>query len=195
MKEILSAAGIALTLIAYYPYIRSITRGNTRPHVFSWVIWGSVTVIVFLAQLAGGGGLGAWPIGVSGLISIYVAVLAWVRRSDFTISRLDWLFFVLAISALPLWFFTADPLWAVVILTTVDTLGFGPTFRKAYRLPFEEHLLFFVLIALRNLISIAALELYSVTTVLFPAVTAAACAVFIAMVVWRRQTPGRVSAG
>lgn len=194
MKELLSGAGIALTFLAYYPYIRSITRGDTKPHVFSWVIWGSVTVIVFLAQLAGGGGLGAWPIGVSGLISIYVMVLAWIRKSDSTITRVDWLFFILAMSALPLWFFTADPLWAVVILTTVDVLGFGPTFRKAYRRPFEEHLLFFTLIGLRNLVSIAALEVYSLTTVLFPAATAAACVLFIAMVVWRRM-PGAVSAG
>ena len=66
-KELLSAAAIALTFVAFLPYIRSIKQGVTKPHVFSWVIWGSTTFIVFLAQLADKGGAGAWPIGVSGL--------------------------------------------------------------------------------------------------------------------------------
>jgi uncharacterized protein with PQ loop repeat len=51
-KELLGMIAIALTLVAFLPYIRSIFRGKTRPHVFSWVIWGSTTFVVFLAQLA-----------------------------------------------------------------------------------------------------------------------------------------------
>ncbi len=58
-KELLGAAAIALTLYAFLPYIRSILQGRTRPHVFSWVIWGSTTFVVFLAQLADKGGAGA----------------------------------------------------------------------------------------------------------------------------------------
>ena len=186
-KELLSFIAIALTFIAFLPYIRSILSGKTKPHVFSWVIWGSTTFVVFLAQLADKGGAGAWPIGVSGIITIYVALLAYINKSDSTITRKDWLFFISAMTALPLWYFTSDPLWAVVILTTVDVVGFGPTFRKAYGHPFEEHLTFFVLVATRNLISIMALEHYSLTTILFPAVTALACLAFILMVAYRRR--------
>ncbi|NNF97422.1 MAG: hypothetical protein HKM94_10895 [Halobacteria archaeon] len=186
-KELLSAVAIVLTLIAFLPYIRSILQGKTKPHVFSWLIWGSTTFVVFLAQLADKGGAGAWPIGVSGIITTYVAFLAYIKKSDSTITRTDWLFFTLAMTSLPLWYLTSDPLWAVVILTTVDVLGFGPTFRKAYFLPFEEQLKFFVIMATRNLISIVALEHYSLTTVLFPAVTGAACLMFILMVVYRRR--------
>lgn len=187
VKEFLSVVAIALTFIAFLPYIRSILSGKTKPHVFSWVIWGSTTFVVFLAQLADKGGAGAWPIGVSGIITIYVAFLAYIKKSDSTITRADWLFFISAMTALPFWYFTSNPLWAVVILTTVDVAGFGPTFRKAYGRPFEEHLMFFVLVATRNLISIMALEHYSLTTILFPAVTALVCLLFILMVAYRRQ--------
>jgi hypothetical protein len=79
-KELLSAAGIALTFVMFVPYIRSIHRGQTKPHVFSWVVWGFGTFVVFLAQLADGGGLGAWPIGVSGLITIYIAALSFCSK-------------------------------------------------------------------------------------------------------------------
>lgn len=186
-KEIFSAVAIALTFIAFFPYIRSILQKKTKPHVFSWIIWGSTTFIVFLAQLADNGGAGAWPIGVSGIITIYVACLAYIKKSDSAITRTDWVFFILAMTSLPLWYLTSDPLWAVVILTTVDVIGFGPTVRKAYSYPFEEQLTFFALFTARNLITIMALEHYSLTTVLFPAVIAAACLLLILMVAYRRR--------
>ena len=186
-KEIFSAVAIALTFIAFLPYIRSIQQGITKPHVFSWVIWGTTTFVVFLAQLADKGGMGALPIGVSGIITLYVACLAYLKRSDTVITKMDWLFFLVAMMSLPLWYLTSDPLWAVVILTIVDVLGFAPTFRKAYSHPFEEQLQFFVIMAARNLISILALEHYSKTTVLFPAVIALSCLGFIVMVVYRRR--------
>lgn len=186
-KEIASALAIALTLYAFIPYIRDILRGATRPHVFSWVIWGSTTFVVFLAQLQGQGGIGAWPIGVSGSITIFIAVLAYLKRADISITLVDWLFFVAALSSLPLWYFTADPLWAVVILTLVDVLGFGPTLRKAYASPHSESPAFFALFTLRNLLVVLALEHYSVTTVLFPAVIAAACLLLIGLIIVRRR--------
>ena len=186
-KELLSAVAIVLTLVAFLPYIRSILRGNTRPHVFSWVIWGSTTFVVFLAQLADRGGVGAWPIGISGVITLCVAVLAYLKKSDATITRVDWLFLGMAMTALPFWYVTADPLWAVVILTAVDVLGFGPTIRKAYSFPHEEPLTFYLIFIVRNVIAIAALEHYSLTTILFPAATAVACLLFILMVAYRRR--------
>ena len=186
VKEVLSVIAIALTFIAFIPYIRSILQGKTKPHAFSWIIWASVTFIIFLAQLADKGGVGAWPIGVSGIITLYVAVLAYLKKSDSTITKKDVLFFITAMAALPFWYFTSDPLWAVVILTTVDLIGFAPTFRKAYSHPYEEQLTFFTLIASRNLIAIMALEHYSLTTILFPAATALACILFIQMVMLRR---------
>lgn len=185
-KEVLSAVAVALTLIAFLPYIRSILRDEIKPHVFSWIIWGSTTFVVFLAQLQDGAGVGAWPIGISGGITILVALLAYWKRADITITKTDWLFFAAALSSLPLWYATSNSLWAVVILTIVDVLGFGPTFRKSYSLPHSESLLFFGLFAARNLIVIAALENYSITTVLFPAVIAGACLLLMALIKYRR---------
>ena len=186
LKDIISALAIALTLIAFLPYIASTWRGQTRPHVFSWVIWGITTFIVFLAQVKDGGGAGAWPIGVSGVITIGVAIVAYLKRADISITRLDTLFFIAAVSAVPLWYFTADPMWAVVILTVVDLLGFGPTLRKAFHFPHEENLTFFGLFLLRNLLVILALEHYSVTTLLFPAAVALACLSLILLIGYRR---------
>lgn len=186
-KTTLSMIAIALTFLAFVPYIISINNGKTKPHVFSWVIWGSTTFVVFLAQLKDNAGVGAWPIGISGVITILIACLAYLKRSDITITSKDWLFLCLALSALPFWYLTSNPLWAVVILTVVDVLGFGPTIRKVYHEPYSESLLFIALFFLRNILVIFALEHYSVVTVLFPAVLACACFLLFVFMLARRQ--------
>jgi hypothetical protein len=186
-KEFLSGFAIILTIVAFLPYIRSIKLGKTKPHVFSWIIWGITTVIASFAQFSDNAGVGAWPIFLSGIITLYIGYLAYTKKSDITVTKSDWLFFISALLSLPFWYLTSDPLWAIVILTTVDTLGFVPTFRKAYSHPFDEGLLFFILMAIRNVIATAALDFYSVTTVLFPVTIAIVCFIFISMVIIRRK--------
>ena len=187
LKLFFSTLAIALTLFAFFPYIRSILLGETKPHVFSWIIWGLTTTIVFFAQIGDKAGIGAWPIGLSGLITLSIAVLAFLKRSDISITRIDYLFFSAALMSLPFWYFTSEPLWAVLILTIVDLLGFGPTIRKVYDSPYSENQTFFVLFALRNILVVLALEHYSVTTVLFPISVAVACFILLALINYRRK--------
>ncbi|MCC5796465.1 MAG: hypothetical protein JJU48_03970 [Methylophaga sp.] len=76
------------------------------------------------------------------------------------------------------------------MLTFVDLLGFGPTYRKAFHLPYQENIGFFSLFALRNLLVLLALEHYSTTTILFPAATGLACVLLIALIVRLRHVHG-----
>jgi hypothetical protein len=188
-KEYLSAIGIFLTFLAYIPYIISILKNKIKPHVFSWGIWGVTTLIVFFAQLSDHGGAGAWVIGVSGALVSAIAVLAYLKKSDASITKIDWVFLCIALVALCAWFFTSNALIAVIILTFMNVVGFAPTIRKSYYQPFSEGLSFFMILVPRNLISIAALEHYSVTTVFFPAITALACLTLISLVMYRRKIP------
>lgn len=58
LKILFSFIAILLTFLAFIPYIRSIFAGVTKPHVFSWVIWGMTTSIVFFAQVEAKAGMG-----------------------------------------------------------------------------------------------------------------------------------------
>lgn len=186
-REALSAAAILMTLVIFYPYVRGVLRGAIRPHVFSWVIWGCTTMLVFIAQIQAGAGAGAWPVCVSGIVTLGIATIAWRRRADLHITKTDWAFFVAAMCSLPLWYFTSDPTWAVVVLTTVILLGYGPTLRKIHHQPHSESIQFFALFVLRNVLVVAALEHYSIATLLFPCAVSAAGLVVIALIVIRRR--------
>jgi hypothetical protein len=187
LQMLASATAILLTLVAYAPYIKAIRAGKVKPHFFSWLIWSLTTCIVFFAQLAAEGGAGAWPTGVSGTITVYVAWLALKLRSDLSATRLDWMFLIMSLLSLPAWFFTTDPLWSVVILTLVDVLGFGPTVRKAWRHPYEESGVFYLLFAVRSVFSIIALESRTLTTMLFPAAMMVGGVLLCLLLAWRRR--------
>lgn len=187
LNALFNSIAILLTFIAFAPYIYAIIRGDTKPHAFSWLIWSITTIIVFFAQVEGKGGIGAWSTAVSGVITAVIALLAWLKHADSTITRVDWLFLLAALASLPVWYFTSDPLWAVIMLTLVDLLGFGPTIRKAYALPYEENYLFFWLFIVRNGVAILALEHYSITTVLFPFAVSVASLMLLILIGYRRK--------
>jgi hypothetical protein len=159
------------------------------------VIWGAGTFIVFFAQLSDRGGVGAWPIGVSACITSYIAALAYVKRGDTQITRADWFYLVAALSALPFWFLTSDPMWAVVVLTISDLVGFGPTIRRAWSFPQLESASFFALGSARNALVVLALENYSVTTVLFPAAVGLACLLLALFLLHRRRAQAALVRG
>lgn len=187
-KLLFSNLAIAITLLAFVPYILQIFKGKVRPHVISWLIWGISTMVIFIAQILDGAGVGAWPIGVSAALTLCVALLAFLHRADTQIDRKDKLAFIGTMLALPIWYVTAEPLYAVLILTLVDLSGFIPTLRKINRDPYSESVIFFALFAIRNLLVLLALEHYSAVTMLFPAAIGLAClAIIINMFIRRNQ--------
>jgi hypothetical protein len=186
-KEALSTIAIVLTFVAFIPYIKLILSNQIKPHVFSWAIWSITTLVVYFAQVEDGAGVGAWSTGVSGCVTVFIACLAYLKRADISITKIDWVFFTAALFSLPVWYFTSDPLWTVIILTAVDLLGFGPTIRKAYSFPYSESVVFFAIFAARDSLVITALENYTVTTVLFPASIAISCMTVSIIIMYRRK--------
>ena len=82
-------------------------------------------------------------------------------------------------------------MWAVIILTTVDMLGFAPTWRKTYWAPHSESVVFFGLTALRCFLIVLALEHYSITTALFPIMIGLAASITLSLALWRRRVVPR----
>ena len=191
-KEVFSAIAFVLTFALFIPYIRSIHRGLTVPHVFSWLIWAFGTFIVFFAQLSDGAGVGAWPIGFLLYYELHRNPRLYETRTNLYFN--DGLGLLrLALFAIPFWAATADPLWAVILLTTANLIGFGPTLRRAYAHPYQEHAGFFLFAGIRNTFVLLALEHYSWTTMLFPAALGVA-SLFVACFLMVRRATVRIDA-
>ena len=186
MNEALALIAIVLTLAGYAQYVRTMLAGKTKPHVFSWLIWATLTAIGFFAQVADGAGPGAWVTGLSAVIPFCIAFYA-MGKGRTQVTRSDIITFLACLSAIPVWLATDDPLGAVIIVTVIDALAFYPTFRKSWGAPDEENLFQYTMAAIKFALAVAALEHYSVVTALYPASLVVMNALFIAFTLARRR--------
>ncbi|MBI1362613.1 MAG: hypothetical protein GC134_01375 [Proteobacteria bacterium] len=188
-KDILGITAAALGGYSQLYYIFVILRGRARPHMFSFLIWGTVMGIAAAAQWSAGAGAGVWWTTVSALGCLGIALLA-VFKGEKNITRSDRMALIAAFSAIPLWYATKEPLFSVLLVTTIDVVGFYPTFRKSYIRPFEESALAFFIGGFSSFLSVLALGAFTATTVLYPAIIAVTNAVFVSMLLWRRRALG-----
>jgi len=167
-KEVLTAIGLLFMATSYIIYVYSIFKGETRPHPFSWFIWGLLTLIGYVAQISDGGGVGAIITLASAVISFAIAGIGYVKRENIVISKSDKWAFVLSLLAIPLWLITDTPLYSVILITLIDGAGFYPTFRKSWHAPEQESVSSFALGGFKHFFTILALENISLITALFP---------------------------
>ena len=187
-KEWLGLVSVAVALIAYLPYIGAALAGKIKPHAFSWIIWTLITAISFTAQWTGDAGPGSWATAATTVFCALISVLALVKGEK-NITRGDWISFIAALMAIPLWHFTKEPLYAVILITLIDALGFYPSFRKAWLRPWEEMYFTFLLSSVKFGFAVMAIEDYSLVTALHPSSLVFTNFAFVLMLFWRRHGP------
>ncbi len=166
-REILSGTAVIIALYSYIQYIRSIFVGKTEPHVFSWWIWVLTTGIAFFAQVAGGGGWGSAQSGVTFIVCIGIAILAFRYGKIGRFDILDWWSLFLSILAIGLWLSTENPFYASLFAMLADLIGYIPTFRKVWKKPESEPTGYYLLMNVKHGLSLVSLSTYSWTTMMF----------------------------
>ena len=185
-QVILGIIAAAIGAGGFIPYLQDILKKRTKPHAFSWFIWGVIQVAVFFAQLSKGGGAGAWLTGAGALGCLAIFAIA-LPRGEKEITGLDKACLFSALFGMALWAITSDPLGTVIIAALVDALGFVPTFRKAYKKPMEETLKTYAMNVISFSISLFALQALNYTTAIYPASLVLTNGLFVAMVMIRRR--------
>lgn len=187
LKHILGIIAVLLTFAAYGPYVKDILRGKTKPHVFSWLVWGFVTLIVFVLQFVGGAGIGSFVTLSAAIMCVVVFLLGLRMKGKKDITSSDTVFLVLAFCSLSIWLVAKQPTLSVLLATITDLLGFAPTVRKSWHNPYTETLSFYIINTVRFILAALSLQTYSVVTALYPIVWFVANGLFAVMLVLRRQ--------
>lgn len=187
-KLLLGSITVFLTIIAYIPYIKSIFDGKTKPHSYSWFVWSINTLVVALLQLSHGAGAGAFMTVTVEVMSLFIFVVSLTKYGNRDITRLDALFAFLALTALVLWLFVKQPLASTILILMVDIAAFVPTVRESWKNPYSEILTFYLINVFRFIITLFALESYSILTALYPSMWLLVNALFSLMLVTRRKS-------
>ncbi|HET9721679.1 MAG TPA: hypothetical protein VFP32_01465, partial [Candidatus Saccharimonadales bacterium] len=72
MKQALGLIAVLLALIAYIPYVRDVLKEKTKPHIYSWFIWGALSLLIAALQFKKGAGPGAYMTLFTGAISLFI---------------------------------------------------------------------------------------------------------------------------
>lgn len=187
MKNLIGIVAVILAFVAYIPYFRDIIKGKTKPHVYTWFVWGLVTTIIFALQLSGGGGAGTYVTLTAGIFSFIVFGLG-LKNGSKDITRSDTIFFIMALISIGLWLLAKQPTLSIILLCAIDMMGFAPTVRKSWNKPFEETLFTWELNGFRHGLSLIALSKYNLLTLLYPLLWTIANVLFSVMIIARRKS-------
>jgi hypothetical protein len=160
MKEIISTIAVILTFVAYIPYYRDILRDKTQPHIYSWSLWGLLTVLLVALQIKGGAGSAIWVTIAAGLLCIGVVILS-LRNGKKDITTSDTVVAILSLIAIGFWLIADQPAISITLVIVADMLAFIPTVRKSWNKPHSETLSLYVTNALRFFLALAAVENYT----------------------------------
>jgi hypothetical protein len=164
---ILGVAAVAIGIIGHAPYLYNTVIGKTKPHSFSWLIWGLLAGITFFVQIIKGGGAGAWIQAVIFVLAISIALIGFFKNQIAYVKNIDWFCLMLTLLGIPLWIITNSPLAAIITVSVVTLISIFPTLRKAYYKPHEETATTYITSTFQQTLSILALQIFSLTTSLY----------------------------
>lgn len=186
MKELLSAVAVFLTFAAYVPYYRDILKGRTHPHVYSWSLWGLLTVLIVALQIKGGAGPATYITASAGLLCVGVVVLS-IRSGKKDITLSDTIVALLSLVAIGFWLIADQPVISMLLVIIADMLAFIPTVRKSWHKPHSETLSLYVTNTLRFGLGVLAVKEYTFLAVSWLAVWAIGNGLFSIMLMVRRK--------
>lgn len=186
MKQLISTIAVILTFVAYVPYYRDILKGKTHPHVYSWSLWGLLTVLLVALQIKGGAGSASWVTIAAGLLCIGVVILS-LKDGKKNITTSDTITAILSLVAIGFWLIAEQPIVSNILVIIADGLAFIPTIRKSWKSPYTETLSLYVTNALRFFLTLAAVETYTFLSAGWIIFWATGNALFSMMLVMRRR--------
>ena len=185
-KALLGQWSVALVAVSTVIYWRLMLLRRIKPHMFTWLIWSLAVGIAAAGRHVEHAGAGAWGMAAISISCLSIAALA-LRYGERDITRGDCVALLACLAALPLWYFTANALAAIVLVTAIDLGGYYPTVRKSWLRPHEEATYNFILANIVHVLSLAANQVYTLATTLTPISILTANSLLIAMIWWRRS--------
>lgn len=180
---------ISVSNLGYYAW--SVFYKSIRPHSYTWIIWGIITVVAVIAQYQGGGGYAIIHLSFVAVACFTIALLGFLKGHP-EIHRTDKICLASCLAAIALWMVTGNPYYSVFLITVIDLAGYYPTIRKSWNNPYNENLVSFFLYGLCFSLQIAAIKEYNFLTTFYPvAIALSAYATWIYLIIRRQQVSAK----
>lgn len=166
IKFVFGIMSSIIALVCFIPYIRDILKKQTKPHIYTWLIWSILQTIAVITQFKDGGGYGAWGLTV-GVIFCFSIFLLSFKYGTKDIKKFDIFCLIASFIIIGFYLISKNPLVTMILVTTVDFIGFLPTIRKGFNDPNTETTSTFALSAISNILFNCITKLYYRNDTLF----------------------------
>jgi hypothetical protein len=189
-------AGV-LSVADTIPYVRDILRGSTRPHRGTWLIWGTLAIVVVLSQRADGASWSLVMVATDAVLTLLIFALS-IRRGVGGVTRGEAAMIGIAALGVAGWVIADEPLVATAGVIVADLTGVALMVPKTWRDPGSETLATFVFASAAGLPAAGAVGALDASLLLYPVyfcLVNGAIALLIIVARSRPATAGDPSAG
>lgn len=159
---------IPLKLAALYLATRGTMGGTIRPDRVSLALWSLPPLLSFTIAIMNGSSWSALPLLFAGIGPLFIFFLTCIsRHKPWKVRAIDYISAPFSIAAILLWIVTDNPMLAVVFAIIADATAALPTIIKAWKAPYTESIMFYVLGGVGNAIGLATLQVWSFETAAF----------------------------
>jgi hypothetical protein len=190
-KFIIAIIASVLSVIGFIPYARDIFKNKTKPHLYTWLIWGITQGTAAVALLYGGGKFGSISL-IVGIIFVFIICLLSFKYGTKDITISDKIILALALLAIVIWWQLDNPIIAVLMVSAIDGVGYIPTIRKSFKNPWNETLSSWIIIVIVNALALIANAKYNLLTTLYPSVLLGANMAVLLVCFFRRRTVQKI---
>ncbi len=157
----------AMTFLAIIPYILDIFRGRTRPNLVTWFLWTLNGSILAYAQYEAGA---SWTLSVlvASTVSTALITLLAVPFGQRNYGVLDGVCFAMALAAMAGWWWTQNPVVAIILGVLAEIFAVSPTIAKTYRAPATETPITYWATSFATIMSLVASTRFDLANLLFP---------------------------
>lgn len=166
IKLLFTLISVLLIGIPYIIYFYSIHKGETKPHIYSRLLYVIITGIICFIQIQDQWIYRSIPLIIMSifcLLSFMLAIKYWTN--DITMS--DRIFLVLWLLSIPLWIYVENPLFSVILLVIIDFFATLPTIRKTIVDSTSENKYVYLIWSIWIFFSLLLIEEYSIVNSLY----------------------------
>ena len=187
-REHLAVIAAALTVACVVPYLRDIRRGTTRPQRASWFVFATLAAVAAISQGLGEGGPGTW-LAAGSALGFGAVFVASIPRGVGGFGAADRVALTIAAAGTAASLLVGRPIVALLGVVIAELSAVGLTAKKALGDPRSETGSTWIIDGLAGLLSIAAVDHVTTTTLLYPVHhTVANGAVVVAMAIGHRRS-------
>jgi len=182
-RIILLIIGIMFIFVGGFNYLIDTVKGRVKPNRVSWLLWGVIPIIIFLAEHSKGVGLISFLTLAIGFTPVAVFVATYFNKeSVWRLTKFDFACGALSIIGIILWYFSRDGNTAIFFSILADIFVSAPTYRKSFTNPETESYKVYFLSAIGTGIALLATEVWNFENIIFPVYVFLGCVLFTVLI-------------